>query len=257
MIADSTYIARRLQRLGDWDAALALLGPDDDPEVRADIAVERWFFRIEDHDEAERAVAALDPASAVAQLLTARLAYSRLLFRRDVRPDDRAVSEAAYRAAAAAARDESERGWVEFHWAVLLDNIDDDFAAARPHYDAALDIAHSTGDGLLESIVIRHTAQREEDAATRIATFRRSLHLRAAAGIRPQSLAAQAALAYNLPEDDPERAVLMETFRAGAEELRITWLLSDHNVQKSAGLADQDAWDEDTAGQSASASRST
>ncbi|NUR57832.1 MAG: hypothetical protein HOV87_03885 [Catenulispora sp.] len=201
-----------------------MLGPDGDPELRAEIAVERWFFRMEDHDDAEKAVAALDPASPTAQLLTARLAYSRLLFRRDPRPDDRAVAEAAYRAAAASARDEAQRGWIEFHWAVLLDNIDEDFAAALPHYDAALGIAAATGDGLLESIVIRHTAAQEQDAGKRTALYRRSLHLRAAVGIRPQILAAQAALAQHLPEDDPERATLLETSRAGAKELRIGWL---------------------------------
>lgn len=226
MITDDTYIARRLQALGEWDAALAALGPDADPEVRAEIAMERWFFRIEEHDAAEKAIAALDPASPIAHLLTGRMAYGRLLFR-EPRRDDREVSEAAYRAAEAAARSEVERGWIQFHWAVLLDNIDGDFAAATPLYDSALAIALSAGDRLLESIVIRHTAQQEEDTDKRIAMFRRSLHLRAAAGVRPQILAAQAALAYNLPEDDPERAVLMETFRTGAEELGIRWLLSD------------------------------
>ena len=57
--------------------------------------------------------------------------------------------------------------------------------------------------------------------------LRRSLHLRAALGARPQTVAAQAALADNLPENDPERAELMQTSRAGAEELRIGWLLSE------------------------------
>ncbi|GAA1955732.1 hypothetical protein [Catenulispora subtropica] len=203
MVADNTYIARRLQQLGEWDAALDALGPDADPEVRADIAVERWFFRMEGHDDAEKAVAAVDQDSPIAHLLNARMAYSRLLFRRDPRPDDREVSEASYRAAAAAARSETERGWIEFHWAVLHDNIDDDFATAAPLYDSALAIALATGDGLLESIVIRHTAQREEDADKRIGMFRRSLHLRGAAGIRPQVLAAQAALAYTSPRTTP------------------------------------------------------
>jgi hypothetical protein len=230
MIADTTYIARRLQDLGDWDGALDALGPDGDPEVRAEIALERWFFRLEGHDDAEKAIAALDQDTATARLLTARMAYGRLFFRRDVRPDDREVSEAAYRAAAAAARTETERGWIEFHWAVLLDNVDDDFAAARPHFDAALAIAHTTGDRLLESIVIRHTAAQEPDAAKRIAMYRRSLQLRAAAGVRPGVLAAQAALAYNLPEGDPERADLIEIFRAGAEDLRIAWLLADNEA---------------------------
>lgn len=227
MVTDNTYIARRLQLLGDWDGALDVLGPDGDPELRAEIAMERWFFRIEGHDDAEKAVAALEQSTATAQLLTARMAYGRLFFNKDVRPDDREVSEAAYRAAAAAARNDIERGWIEFHWAVLLDNIDDDFAAALPHFDAALAVAHGAGDRLLESIVIRHIAAQEPDAGKRIAMLRRSLELRAAAGARPYVLAAQATLAFNLPEDDPERADLIEIFRAGAEELRIAWLLAD------------------------------
>ena len=55
--------------------------------------------------------------------------------------------------------------------------------------------------------------------------LRRSLHLRAALGARPWTLAAQATLAAELPEGDPERAELTEIYLAGAEELRIAWLL--------------------------------
>jgi hypothetical protein len=58
--------------------------------------------------------------------------------------------------------------------------------------------------------------------------LRRSLHLRAALGARPQTIAAQAALADDLPEDDPERAELIRIFRPGAEELRIGWLLPNN-----------------------------
>ncbi|GAA3846186.1 hypothetical protein GCM10022403_092470 [Streptomyces coacervatus] len=225
MLSDDTYVARRLQLLGEWDAALVTLGPDTDPELRAEIAVDRWFFRIEGHEEAEKAVAALDPASPTAHLLTARLAYSRLLFRRDPRADDRAVAEAGYRAAAESG-DEKQRGWAEFHWAVLLDNIDQDPAGALPRYETALEIATKYGDGYLESYIIRHLALRKEPAE-RIAMLRRSLHLRAALGARPQTIAAQALLAANLPESDPERAELIRTFRPGAEELHIGWLLPE------------------------------
>jgi hypothetical protein len=225
MLTDGTYIARRLQLLGDWDAALAVLGPDGDPELRAEIAVDRWFFRIDGHEEAEKAVAALDPASWTAHLLTARLAYSRLLFRRDPRPDDRAVAEARYRAAVESG-DELQRGWADYHWGVLLDNIDEDLAGALPHYETALEIATKHGDGYFESYIIRHLAHLKEPAEhTRM--LRRSLHLRAALGARPQTIAAQATLADNLSEDDPERAELIRTFRPGAEELRIGWLLSE------------------------------
>lgn len=225
MLTDDTYMVRRLQLLGEWDAALAVLGPDAEPERRAEIAVDRWFFQLRGHQEAEKAVAALDPVSPSAQLLTARLAYSRLLFQRDPHADDRAVAESGYRTAAESG-DEKLRGWAEFHWGVLLDNIDKDPAGALPHYQAALEIATKSGDGYFESYVIRHLAQQKEPAE-RIAMLRRSLHLRAALGARPQTLAAQAALAYNLPEHDSERAELMQTFRAGAQELHIAWLLSE------------------------------
>lgn len=225
MLSDATYVARRLHLLGEWDAALAVLGPDADPELRAEIAVDRWFFRTEGHEEAEKAVAALDPASPTAHLLTARLAYSRLLFQSDPRPDDRAAAEAGYRAAVESG-DEKQRAWAEYHWAVLLDNIDEDAAGALPLYETALDIATKYGDGYFESYIIRHLAPHKEPAE-RIAMLRRSLHLRAALGARPQTVAAQALLADSLPEDDPERAELMRTFRPGAEELRIGWLLSE------------------------------
>ncbi|MBR7834381.1 hypothetical protein KDL01_13990 [Actinospica durhamensis] len=225
MITDTTYVARHLHLLGEWDAALAVLDPDADPLLRAEIAVDQWFFRLEDHEEAERAVAVLDPASPAAQLLTGRLAYSRLLFRRDPRADDRAVAEACYRAAAGSA-DELQRGWAEYYWAVLLDNIDKDEDGALARYATALEIATRLGDGFFESYIIRHVAH-HRDPAEHVRMLRRSLHLRAALGARPQTLAAQAELAYTLSEDDPERAELIEAYRPGARELRIAWLLSE------------------------------
>lgn len=69
MISNDAYMASRLHLLGEWDAALAVLGPDAAPELRAEIAVDRWFFRMQNHAEAEEAVAALDSASPTAQLL--------------------------------------------------------------------------------------------------------------------------------------------------------------------------------------------
>lgn len=225
MVTDDAYMARRLHLLGEWDAALAALDPDADPELRAEIAVDRWFFRIEGHDEAEKAVAALDPASPARHLFTGRLAYSRLLFRRDARADDRAVAEASYRTAVETG-DEKTRAWAEYHWAVLLDNIDEDPAGALPLYETALEVATKYGDGYFESYIIRHLAPHKEPAE-RMAMLRRSLHLRAALGARPQTIASQALLADNLPEDDPERAELIRVFSPGAEELRIGWLLSE------------------------------
>jgi hypothetical protein len=136
------------------------------------------------------------------------------------------VAEAGYRAAAQS-DDELQRGWAEYHWGVLLDNIDKDAAGAIERYETALEIATKYGDGYLESYIIRHLAHLQEPAE-RIAMLRRSLHLRAALGARPQTIAAQAALAEDLPEDDPERAELIRTYRPGAEELRIGWLLSNN-----------------------------
>jgi hypothetical protein len=223
MLSNDAYMASRLHLLGEWDAALAVLGPDAAPELRAEIAVDRWFFRMQNHAEAEKAVAALDPASPIAQLLTGRLAYSRLLFRRDTCADDRAAAEAAYRAAAEDG-DEILSAWAEYHWAVLLDNIDEDAASALPRYETALEVATKSGEGLFESYIIRHLAPHKEPAE-RLAMLRRSLHLRAALGARPQTIAAQALLAEYLPEGDPERAELLRIFRPGAEELHIAWLL--------------------------------
>ncbi|WP_037684370.1 hypothetical protein [Streptomyces griseus] len=223
MISNDAYMASRLHLLGEWDAALAVLGPDAAPELRAEIAVDRWFFRMQNHAEAEKAVAALDPASPIAQLLAGRLAYSRLLFRRDTRADDRAAAETAYRTAAEDG-DEILRAWAEYHWAVLLDNIDEDAAGALPRYETALEAATKLGDGLFESYIIRHLAPHKEPAE-RMAMLRRSLYLRAALGARPQTIAAQALLAEYLPEGDPERAELLRIFRPGAEELHIAWLL--------------------------------
>ncbi|MFD8815460.1 hypothetical protein ACFV23_29190, partial [Streptomyces sp. NPDC059627] len=101
-----------------------------------------------------------------------------------------------------------------------------DPAGAVPRYETALKIATRSGDGYFESYIIRHLAPHKEPAE-RMAMLRRSLHLRAALGARPQTIASQALLADNLPEDDPERAELMRTFRPGAEELRIGWLRSE------------------------------
>jgi hypothetical protein len=54
--------------------------------------------------------------------------------------------------------------------------------------------------------------------------LRRSLHLRSASGMRPQTAAAQLALARELPTGDPERSTLVETSRATANELGLAWV---------------------------------
>jgi len=222
MVTDTAYIARRLQLLGEWDAALAVLAPDADSELRAEIAAERWLFQWDGHDAAEQAIAALDQSTPTAGLLRARMAYSRLVFHRDPRPDDRAAAEAGYRDAVCDG-DESTRAWAEFHWGCLLDNVDRDGDAAVPHFQTALELGVKLGDVALEAIAIRHLAAHKEPAE-QVRMLRRSMNLRAGLGARAYTAAAQATLASVLEEDDPERAELIEIYTAAAEEMGIAWL---------------------------------
>ncbi|AWS43408.1 hypothetical protein [Streptosporangium sp. 'caverna'] len=231
MIADDTYTslgaARRLHVLGDWDHAAALLANEQSTEaleLKAEILYERFLFRVDGIEAAADAIAALDPESPQARLLTARLAYTRLLFQLDPLPDDYETAEAGYRFAAA---DPKAHGWGEFHWGALLDNVREDSAAAKAHYTKALQASHQEGDLILESIVLRHLAWHvigDGDREEGLRMLRRSLHLRSAAGMRPQIAAAQLLLAGELPEDDPERATLVETARNLADELGLNWV---------------------------------
>ena len=230
-MANGTYThldaARRLHVLGDWDHAAALLTDDESTEaleLKAEILYERFLFRDDGIEAAAEAIAALDPESPQARLLTARLAYTRLLFQLDPLPEDYETAEAGYRFAAA---DPKTHGWAEFHWGALLDNVREDGAAAKAHYAKALQAAHQEGDLILESIVLRHLAWRvidNGDRAEGLGMLRRSLHLRSAAGLRPQVAAAQLLLAAELPEDDPERAALVEAARNVADELGLGWV---------------------------------
>ncbi|URM97019.1 hypothetical protein LUW76_23170 [Actinomadura madurae] len=231
MSANDTYTvldtARRLHMLGDWDHAAALLAGERSTEaleLRAEILYERFLFRLDGIDAAAGAIAALDPESPRARLLAARLAYTRLVFKLDPLPEDYETAESGYRSASA---DPATHGWAEFHWGALLDNVRDDGDAAKAHYTEALQAAHREGDPVLESIVLRHLAWRviedgDRDEGLRI--LRRSLHLRSAAGLRPQIAAAQLLLAAELPGDDPERATLVETARTTADELGLSWV---------------------------------
>jgi len=231
MIANGTYTsldaARRLHVLGDWDHAAALLAEAENTEaleLRAEILCERFLFTVNGIEAATDAIAALDPASVQARLLSARLAYTRLLFQSDPLPDDFETAEAGYRIAAA---DPTTRGWAEFHWGALLDNISEDPVAAKAHYAKALQAADEEGDQILESIVLRHSAWHVIDDGDReegLRMLRRSLHLRSAAGLRPQIAAAQLLLAAELPADDPERATLIETARNVADVLGLSWV---------------------------------
>lgn len=231
MIANGTYTsldaARRLFAFGDWDHAAALLAEAESIEaleLRAEILYERFLFRLDGIEAATDAIAALDPESVQARLLGARLAYTRLMFQMDPLPEDYETAEAGYRIAAA---DPKTRGWGEFHWGALHDNISEDRAAAQAHYVKALQVAHQEADLILESIVLRHTAWHvieDGDREQGLRMLRRSLHLRSAAGIRPQIAAAQLLLAAELPEDDPERATLLEAARSVADELGLSWV---------------------------------
>lgn len=230
MISQGTYVARRLFRSGEWDAALAALAGRTDTEavqLRAEIAYERYFFTLEDYDTAATLVDAVDPGSAWGRYLRAKLAYSRLLFKNDPKPEDRETAEAGFRTAAA---DPELRPWCTFFLGVLMDNIVEDRAAAAELYNEALTIARAEGDGFVESVIIRHQSYHaihergDRDEGLRL--LRRSLHLRAAVGARPQTAAAMVLLAAELPVDDPERAMLAEAAGSVAQELKLAWVSS-------------------------------
>jgi hypothetical protein len=231
MVTNGPYrsldVARRLHLLGDWDLALAVLDGQSgtaELELRAEIHYDKFFWRMEGLEAAAAAISALDPSSVQFQYLTARLAYSRLLFQIEPLPDDYDTSEAGYRVVAA---DPTLHGWGEFHWGVLADNVGEDSAAAMAHYEKAFESCRRNGDLVLESYVIRHMAGQafdSGDSTEGLRMLRRSLHLRSTSGMRPQTAAAQLALARELPEGDAERATLVEASRTVADELRLAWV---------------------------------
>lgn len=218
-----TSCARHLHRAGQWDEALRLLA--DAPDVtalRAEILVDRHWWRLDCAAEASEAVAALDEAAPLRALLDGLLRYTRLVFRRDPLPDDADRASAAF---AAAAADPAIEGWARFWRGVLADNIHRDRSTAAHHYEAALRAGRADRDLLLESYVVRHQGAHllRTDRERAVALLRRSLHLRAALGARPQVAAAQATLADVLPAGD-EADVLREAARHIAGELRLSWL---------------------------------
>jgi hypothetical protein len=228
MVPDDTYatlrLARILQNAGEWDAALAVLGRSSGAEadhLRAEIAVGRFWWHLDDVAPARAAIAALDPTLLQARYLDAQLAYACVLFNRDRRPDDLGVAEAGFTAAAA---DPDLAGWGTFRLGVLADNTLDDRALARQRYDDALKLCRPD-DLLLESYVTRHLGDHAMDADREegVLLLRRSLHLRSALGARPLIAAAQATLASELP-DGPESQTLRRAAGATAHELRLTWL---------------------------------
>ena len=230
MIPNDPYtglqVARRLHLLGDWDLALEVLDGHDGTDVRelrAEILFDRFFWRMEGIQAAATAISALDQQSVQFSYLTARLAYSRLLFQMEPLPDDYETSEAGYRVVAA---DPALHGWGEFHWGVLADNVGADNNTATEHYKRAFEFCRQHEDLILESYVIRHLAGQslDGDRPEALRMLRRSLHLRSTSGMRPQTAAAQLALARALPEADPERATLLQSARAVADELGLAWV---------------------------------
>lgn len=129
--ADVVAVARHLHRAGQWDAALALLG-DHSPELRAEILVDRYWWRLDDPTGAATAVATLDPATPAAGLLRGLMAYTRHISKHDPLPDDATTAEQGFRAAA---QDEPLGGWAAFWLGVLADNIHGDRPTAKRHYD--------------------------------------------------------------------------------------------------------------------------
>lgn len=214
--------ARSLTRAGLWD--LALESPAAvTAALRAEILTDRFFWRLGKAAEAEDAVAALsrdDPALGV--FYDARLACTRLLFELDPRSDDEARARAGF---AAAAEDERVASWATFWTGIVIERFDADSERAKEHYTEALGSALKDEDLLLESYAIRHLGALalEDGDATGLDQLRRSYHLRAALGARPQTAAAAAAYAAELApgaEADQLNALAART----ARELGLTWL---------------------------------
>ena len=227
MAYDTTYIALRLMRCGLWDEALAIL-PSDATTLRAELLTDRFWWRLDGQAEAEQAVAALyEEDGLVAAFRDSQLAYTRLLFDRSPRPDDLARARDGFDSAA---RDQRLAGWGLFWRGVTADVLEKDRAAAEGFFAQALAAALRDADLLLESYALRHQGDHalESDAGqeTGLDLLRRSYHLRAALGARPQTAAAAATLAEALPLEGTERGHLLQTAAATARELNLTWLKS-------------------------------
>ncbi|RAG81754.1 hypothetical protein DN069_31110 [Streptacidiphilus pinicola] len=230
MTTDATYmmdggaaVARMLKRMGRWDEALAAL-PTDAVAERAELLVDSFWWRLHGSEEAEEAVGALlQTGPILAGYLGAQIRYTRLLFDLGPRPDDLQQARQGF----AAARDDVPlAGWATFWLGVLADNIDEDPHTAGAAYQQALKHARDHSDALLESYAARHLGDHllDHDHEHGIAQLRRSYHLRAALGARPQTAAAALTLAAELPPG-AEADQLREAAGLTARELGLTWLL--------------------------------
>jgi hypothetical protein len=235
---------RRLYLAGYWDAALELLpagaapgamhavGAVDDPPamaLAAEILVDRRWWRLDQADEAEAAVARLQASAAdpaLAWLLCGQLAYTRVLF--DLQPG-RGDTAAAEESFGLAAEDPRVAGWATMWLGAMTDNLRRDPAKAAVHYADAFRFARDHDDPLLESYAVRHQGAHAHalagDHAMGVALLRRSLYLRASLGARPHVVAAEAALAEVLGPGE-EAAMLRETAVHTARELGLSWLQS-------------------------------
>jgi hypothetical protein len=227
MACDTTYIAFRLLRCGLWDEALAIL-PSDATALRAELLADRFWWRLDGQAEAEQAVAALHGEDGLlAAFLDSQLAYTRLLFDQSPRPDDLARARDGFDSAA---RDRRLAGWGLFWRGVTADQLEKDEAAAAGLFAQALAAALRGPDPLLESYALRHqgghAVESGADRETGLDLLRRSYHLRAALGARPQTAAAAATLAEVLPPESTERDHLLQAAAATARELNLTWLTS-------------------------------
>jgi len=231
MLTDATYFARpdlaaarHLQRAGRWDTALAIV--PDTPEgrlLRADILVDRQFWRLDPVRDALAAVGAVRPAyPEAAEFLTGQLEY----WRRLQRPDAPAIAGDPVAIFKALAADTRFGGWTGFWYGVAQELLNDDPAGATAAYTRALEEAESRGDRLLESYAMRHLGGLAEDAGQTeraIELLERSYDLRAALGARPQITASQITLA-DILGDSQRAASLRSAASATAEELGLTWL---------------------------------
>ncbi|MBO0868218.1 MAG: hypothetical protein J2P15_06600 [Micromonosporaceae bacterium] len=226
-----TEIARCLQRAGRWDLALtALPAGDGAAAARAQILVDRQFWRLDPPEEALEAVDALD-GTPLAALLRGQVRYWRLMVPRFEQPDApppvpegeaAAVSEDFARAA----DDPGLAGWAAFWHGLLDENLHDRPERAADGYAQAAASARRRGDRLLTSYAVRHQGFQHIAAGRReegIGSLRRSLHLRASLGAVPATAAAQLALADQLPPGD-ERSALREAVGATAREIGLTWV---------------------------------
>lgn len=211
MFHDGTYFADptlapvlHLNRAGQWDLALQLLG-DRSADLRAEITADRFMWRLGRLD-----MTVIEAASPeVVTLLTARISYWHKIFELTGGPD---VDEAKVFASLPG-------GWPAFWHGVVQDNVHENRELADAEYQRALGLADD--DPLLESYVIRHIGYHllEKDRDAGLLMLRRSLQLRAAYGARPQTAAAQLALASALGDDHPESADLKAAAWITAEEL--------------------------------------